>query len=502
MPWLRHLSWTRLVFIGFFMATGLGAMMHDPDYFWHLRTGQYLAEHRALPAGDIFSFTFAGQPWVLHEWLFELLLHAMHTLGGEWGVRLLVALLSTATLALVHVMARQFVRSPVQALLITLVCFVLLKLGASPRPHLLTYVGLSITLLALVRLKYQHDSRWLWGLPVFMVVWVNAHAGYVIGLALMGLWVGCEWLLHWLAGAGDAAARQRLRLATALTGLTMLASVINPDLHRHWLYPLQVMTMEASRSYISEWHSPDFHALPGRIYLALVFAFFIVTARRQHRADLTEWAVPCVFAALGFVSSRHVPLATLVLAVFLARGLADAAPLSAAGQALRLRAAAVYRRVRGQDMGQGEHVLNAVVLLAMLTGAVLYMPHHRERSLQALQQAMPVRAVDHMQAHGLQGRLFAAYHYGGYLIWRLYPRQKVFIDGRADVYGDDFLKKYMQIYSGRADALQAFDAHRIDLVLVPLDAPLRQILLARGDFVQGFEADGHTLLVKKNRQPE
>lgn len=496
MPWLRHLSWTRLVFIGFFMANVLGAMMHDPDYFWHLRTGQYLAEHRSLPAGDIFSFTFAGQTWVLHEWLFELLLHGMHTLGGEWGVRLLVALLSTATLALVHVMVRQFVRSPVQALLITLACFVLLKLGASPRPHLLTYFGLSITLLALVRHKYQHDSRWLWGLPVLMVIWVNAHAGYVIGLALMGLWVGCEWLLLWLAGAGDAAVRQRLRLATALTGLTVLASVLNPDLHRHWLYPLQVMTMEASHSYISEWHSPDFHELPGRIYLALVFAFFIVTAWRQHSADLTEWLVPCVFAALGFVSSRHVPLATLVLAVFVARGLADPSPLSPAGQALLSRATGVYHRLRGPDLGQCEHMLNAIVLLAMLTGLVLYLPQQRERSQEALHHAMPVRAVDFMQAKGLHGRLFSAYHYGGYLIWRLYPHQKVFIDGRADVYGDDFLKTYLQIYSGQADALPAFDAHRIDLVLVPRDAALRQILLARGGFVQVFEADGHSLLTK------
>ena len=68
---LRLLDLPHLAFAVLFLALLFGMALNDPDYFWHLKAGEYIATHLALPIGDPFSYTFQGKPWALHEWLFE-----------------------------------------------------------------------------------------------------------------------------------------------------------------------------------------------------------------------------------------------------------------------------------------------------------------------------------------------------------------------------------------------------------------------------------------------
>src|SRR5690606_2377383 len=92
----------------------------DPDYFWHLKAGEYILAHRALPPGDVFSFTRAGQPWVLHEWLFEVVLFGTFASWGAAGVKLLTALLAMATLGVTFVLTRRMGQSPLVAFALVL----------------------------------------------------------------------------------------------------------------------------------------------------------------------------------------------------------------------------------------------------------------------------------------------------------------------------------------------------------------------------------------------
>ena len=91
-----------LVIIVFAMAAFVMAQLYDPDYFWHLRTGQLILDARALPSHDPFSFTRPDAPWVLHEWVFEVVLYSVYSIGGPFGVRLLVAMLMGATFSVVY----------------------------------------------------------------------------------------------------------------------------------------------------------------------------------------------------------------------------------------------------------------------------------------------------------------------------------------------------------------------------------------------------------------
>src|ERR1017187_284523 len=78
-PTVRH-TFLAVLFIGLFALTARNVT--DPDVWWHLETGQYIAEHKSVPHADPFSYTRAGAPWVAHEWLTDLLLYELlHTTG-------------------------------------------------------------------------------------------------------------------------------------------------------------------------------------------------------------------------------------------------------------------------------------------------------------------------------------------------------------------------------------------------------------------------------------
>lgn len=497
MKLLHCLSLRGVAFFGVALYTATTLLLADPDYFWHLRTGQYLLATGTLPGGDIFSFTQPGKPWVLHEWLFEVLLALFYQAAGEAGVRAFVAALGAATVWVSYVTARKFLRSAYIAFALALLMYVFVKMGLSPRPQLLTYLFAAISLRILIGFKYFGEDRALIALPGMMVVWVNVHAGYLSGLGLIGLFLVAGVLDHLHAGRADARQTRRLRRLGLIFLFCVLASLLNPYGYQHWLYPLQVMGMDVARGAISEWRSLDFHHFTGQAYLALVIGYFMLGAYRKTRPDVAELLIPALLAATGFMAMRHVPLAGILLMPFVARAIADMAPMPQHLANAWGKVAAAYQARRGQDLGAGEGLLNALLLVVVALSVTLYAPQKRAMDQAVFDELLPVRAVDFMVAHRIGGRLFSSYDFGGYLIHRLYPAQKVFIDGRADVYGDAFIKDYADIVAGKADWAARFDRYDIDCLLLQRDAPLSQLLQLRGDFVRVYDDENYSVLVKK-----
>jgi hypothetical protein len=495
---LKLLDLRRLGFVAIFLLLLTLLQLTDPDYFWHLKTGQYLLDHGALPGGDIFSYTNPGRPWMLHEWLFEAVLAGTYALLGEFGVRLITVSLGTAATIIVFAMANRFLGKPYAAFFLALILLVLMAPSLSPRPQLVTFLLFALYLRVLTDFKYAGKTRCLLALPPLMAVWVNFHGGYIGGLALLALFVACEWLTFLAKDHRDTAQWRRLKWLSLAAIATLLSSLVNPYFVGHWLYPFQVMGMEASRTYISEWHSPNFHRLQGQVYLVLVFAYFIVTIYRRRKADITELAIPLFFAAMGFVAARHIPLAAIALIPFTAVALAQQ-PLTQLMPARALQACSAWynRHVRhGSDLGDKEYLLNWVLLGLILAGFLLYYAVNHASIAETAKRQMPVEATEFIIKTGIHGRMFNTYQYGGYLIYRLYPDQQVFIDGRADMYGDAFMREYGEIINGGKNWERLFDKYRIDYVLVQHDDPLRQLLLERGDFKLVHEDKTNSVLLK------
>jgi hypothetical protein len=152
---------------------------------------------------------------------------------------------------------------------------------------------------------------------------------------------------------------------------------------------------------------------------------------------------------------------------------------------------------RGRQLGSKVYVMNWLMLGASpLLGLALW-PILAARQMETRNELLGWNAVDFVVSRAITGRVFNEYGFGGLMIYRLYPAQKVFIYGRNDAYGDAFVKEYLKIYSGQEGWADAFDRYQIDYVVCSRNAPVRQLLLQRGDFVSVYQDENNSVLLKR-----
>jgi len=471
----------------------------DPDYYWHIKTGEYIFDHKMLPRQDIFSFTMDGHPWVLHEWLFQVLLFLVFTSFGTIGIKLFSVALILTSLYFIYRITKQLSTGRITTAVMLILVPVLILPGLSPRPQLFTYIFFSYYIYGLLSFKYFNKVQYLYTFPLVMILWVNLHGGYIVGVALLFFFALTELLSNFLKPEKTRRKRTALILPFGIALLSLAASSLNPDFIDHWKYPFQVMSMDASINFISEWQSPDFHGFFGKFYLLLLFTFFAANIYRKDRPDLSEFFIPLFFIIEGFVAIRHIPLAVLSTVPFIAIALNNHLQISLPSvlkKELINPFFSTFKRSLNKDLGNKEYFLNWFVLFLVSFAILMITPSLRDKAAEKINGIIPITATNFIVEKHIHGRVFNTYGYGGYLIYRLYPEQKIFIDGRADMYGDDFLKKYKKINSGLPDWEKEFDQYDIDYVLCKRKAPIRQLLLTRGDFNLVYDDKYNSVLVK------
>ena len=484
-----------LLIIVFAMAAFVAAQLYDPDYFWHLRTGQLILDIRGLPSHDPFSFTRPDAFWVVNAWLFDVVLYAVYSIGGSFGVRLLVAVLMGATFFVVYRSMRAFL-SPVPALLIAVVGFSVLLSFASPRGQIVSYLFYAIYLHLILGFLHNGDTRRLVWLPPLMVLWVNSHGGYVTGLILLTTVTAATALSRWLAWPDRNPTRLRPLLVCLV--ITAGASLVSPYHIHNWLYLFQTAGLEATQV-ISEWRAP---MLKDRYFQSLVIvglAYGWSMAFRDSRPKLEELLLATVMLLLSMKAIRHMPFGVITLAPLLALALSDGvlAKLKIWWQHSRVHDWYKQTAGRGQQLGSKVYMMNWLVLVASLLLGLAFWPILASRQMEARNEFTGWKAVDFVVSRGITGRVFNEYGFGGLMIYRLNPAQKVFIDGRADAYGDAFVKEYLKIFFGQEGWAEAFDRYKIDYVVCSRSAPVRQLLLQRGDFVSVYKDEFNSVLVKR-----
>ena len=252
--------------------------------------------------------------------------------------------------------------------------------------------------------------------------------------------------------------------------MSIAASALNPNGLELLAYPFFTLTSKAMQTYIVEWHSPDFHDLrflPLAALLLLLLLSFAISKRRPHAADLI------LLLGLGYeslVSLRNIPLFAIVAAPVLA-GQVAALIYAARNQPTTAAPAADPLPLPRMMLILNWTLLALFVLAALLrvvSGFVGPDPVAKE---------FPVQAADYLLSAKPAGPLLNSYNFGGYLIWRLYPTYQVFIDGRADVYGDAFMDEYYaKMWQGHGDWREYLNRFKIRLVLMEKNGTLASLL--------------------------
>lgn len=505
----------------------------DPDFWWHLRTGQLIFETRAVPHADPFSFTAHGARWVAHEWLTEVLMFAVFKLAGWGGLVTLFSLAMTAALGLsYHVATRRGAHTFV-ACAATLTGALATAPIWGARPQMISFLFTSVFVLILddyARGDHDFDSnrcvvardecsrddqcsdnhsrvvrrRTLWLLVPITLVWENMHGGFALGLALIalaGAGVVLDELLRRDATQTDEERATRApRIRRAWARLRPLCFVfaacaavvpLNPNGVRLFAYPFETISSRAMQRYIIEWFSPDFHQPYAHALAVLLFATFAALALSPKRVRAGELLLVCVSAYAALRAWRNIPLFALVAIP----------PLAEHGWIFindRLRSRRdEARQTVGAKMTVGL-ALNAALLVCVPLGLCVARVASVARNQSAVEaEKYPAGAVEFLRAHAEMDRVFNAYGWGGYVIWKLYPQRRVFIDGRADVYGDALVEKYLSAENGERGWRATLDEYNVNAAMIRPDAPLASLLEADAGWRKVYEDKQAAIFFKK-----
>ena len=462
-----------VLLLGLFGMTARPAVA--PDLWWHLRTGQWILETGYVPHSDPFSFTRAGHAWVSHEWLSEVVFYELWKHGGARALIVFSAMVTTAGFMLLYLRCpgkRQWAAAAT-------VCGALASAPSwGVRPQMFTFTLASL-LLWLVERGEDRPTLLFWIPPLFLL-WVNLHAGFALGPALL-LAYGVGLIMETAVGNTPWRQARPVLLRVLLLLLVCLALVpLNPSGAQLYRYPFDTLRSPAMRSFIGEWHSPDFHEWLYRPFL-LVWLLVLTALASSRSRPKGRVIVPLIltsFAALDAV--RHIPIFVLlaipVIAAALpaARGDCGEKTHPSTGAPGRLsenarRGALISSRFRRLFNG-------AVVILMAVFALAKWVSLARSQDAREAEQ-YPQKAVALLQTGDHPGRIFVYYDWGGYAIWKLYPEYRVFVDGRADLYGDDLLGQFTTAVQLRTGWREVLDSWKVEAVLVPPACALAQALL-------------------------
>ncbi|HID53978.1 MAG TPA: hypothetical protein EYP41_18315, partial [Anaerolineae bacterium] len=259
----------------------------DPDMWWHLRTGEYILAN-GLPRQDVFSFTVPDYAWITHEWLSQVFMWLVYQAGGLPGLMVVFALLIALTYWLVYLASEG---RPYIAAFVVLLAAIAAAIVWGARPQIFNMLFTAVFVFIIERVRQGKLSHWfLWLTPVIMVVWANAHSGYLLGVVVLGTYTVGEALQQWLGkDKTDTLAWPQIKEMAAVTALSFFAAVLNPSGPTLWIYPFQTLGSPSMQQYIQEWQSPNFHAAlfwPFAIMVLLGTLTLIFSPKRPSFTDL------------------------------------------------------------------------------------------------------------------------------------------------------------------------------------------------------------------------
>ncbi len=448
----------------------------DPDFWWHIRTGQWMVQHGRLPSTDLFTFTVPSHVWTDHEYLTEILMWLTYSTFGLAALEIAFGLVTWAGFWLIFQQVRR------QPFVIAGLGLALAAIAGSPiwgpRAQMITFA------LTCLELYWLHGylsgrSRALNYFPLVMVLWANLHGGWVIGFVWLGVALVAEaW--GWAVDRDNPAHRMHLRRLAIITVAAAVAVAATPHLLALYPYPFQTEGSVAQQKLIVEWFSPDFHQTFLRPFEAMIF--LLVGGFALRRPTVYELLLTLAALFLALQSVRNIALFVAAVTPVLINTYGDwwKEVSSARHWKFELPPRPLFA------------VVTSIVLLVIL-GATLVrigtsVSPSRQQQLDAT--TYPVAAADWLAAHPEVGtRMYNQYGWGGYLAYRFYPQpnRRVFIFGEAALMGDPLLNQYEDVQTLRTDWKQILDQYGVDYVVYNRDEALSNVLATQPDWKLVYE---------------
>jgi len=391
------------------------------DLYLHIAVGREILAHHSVPDHGIFSGSMPNAPWVAHEWLSAVAFASLYDHFGWGGIVVCVGVLIGIAIGL---LAAEVSRTlgPLGGLCCSILAWGLCVQHLVARPHVLTFPLLVVWMAAHVRAR--HDDR----VPPFslvpvMMLWANLHGGFMFGLVFSVLFAA--------EAVFESPTAQRARTAAIrwalFVGAAILAAAITPQGIRGLLFPFQVLAMSTPTADMFEWAPSSLENNAPLLLWCLLLLFAVL--QFGVRLPLCRSVMLLLLIYMAFAHRRHTELLGLGAPLLLQYALADA--LQPPVRAFAANWSALARPAVDRTM------LAAALVVAAIAGyfSCANVVHGADRFT-------PEAAFDAVAARGIPGPVFNEQNFGGYLIFRGVPP---FVDGRVDMYGDEFMRRYLAV---------------------------------------------------------
>ena len=396
-------------------------VLNDGDTFLHIAAGRRMLSTHAILFSDPFSYTAAGAPWNAHEWLGEIAMALSYQLGGWSGLVLLFAIAAAVAAGVLAYQLGRWLEPQAQAIT-TILALCCMTGSLLARPHLLALPLLAIWTAEMVRARADKRSPSLWLLPL-LIVWVNVHASFLLGLALAA-GLALEALVE------DDGARMKTLRGWGLFGIAAFgACLINPHFLQGVTFPLALMGT-ASLANVDEWQPTDFSHLQP-IALAVAAALYVILTRGV-RISAVRTLILLGLLYLTLQHQRHQIVVATIAPLLLAEPLARTMGMSEA---------------RKQTATARVMAATAIIALTSLLASRMALPVLRNDDA-----VSPVTALRDVPRSLRDEPVLNDYSFGGYLI---FAGVKPFIDSRAELYGEAALERYAALIRPDPVALDA-----------------------------------------------
>jgi hypothetical protein len=371
------------VLILLFTLFTLKGLLLDPDFGWHLVTGQYMLQH-GIPAKDPFSYSMPSYPLLDHEWLSDITLALLYPVLGMFGLAMFYSIIAVVSISLQFPKQRNWLFLPLLLSGATLLLIVGVK------QQIVSWILFSLLIFIL---KQKKNWQNLWFFPVYFLFWANVHGSFPLGLTILFITI-----------VTNAIQSKKINLKNlSILLLTLLATGCNPYGIRLWQEVSITLAQPEIHFILAEWY-PSFFVLFFPIWILIFLSAILLW---QYRKQFTMWekTIWCFLLLIGLQSIRNIPYWVIF-----------SLPLTT--KSINL----LYEEARKNGVKQfkrvGKIFTISIISISLLQGYFIF-----------LQPAYPENAILYLKRHLPAKNIFSDFNWGGYQLWQI-PEKKVFIDGQ------------------------------------------------------------------------
>jgi hypothetical protein len=488
-PSIPDIFFVVLIVIVFMAGSGWSMLLGDGDTGWHIRTGEFILQHHNVPTRDLFSYTVPDTPWYAWEWLADIIFAGVHRLAGLKGVVLFSG--TVACLAVVILFRHMIWRGAGVhvALFVGILAADALRFHFLARPHIFTTLLTAVTLWMLDR-DSSNPCRAVWALIPITILWTNLHGGFLVLITAV---------IFFAAGALIRRETARALRYGILAASCSAASLVNPygwNLHAHiWNY----LRSDWLITSIVEFQSPVFRSEPMARFEVLLFLGLVCVLDLIRRKRYETVFLILFLAHSALTSVRHVTIFVIAAAPAIALQLSNAwehwvAPAARASIAGILRD--FVHEMRTHSIRTSIWIPAFVALLAFSRWGLQYPSEFPPATFPA---TLFARNAALLTAPGNENsRILNPDGWGGYLIYKLYPGRRVFIDGRSDYYGSAVFRDYVCLRAACENWQDLANQYRFQFAFIPPDWALSRALRQSNQWVLR-DQDKVALLFERRR---